>query len=387
MKIYHRNGLILILGLLYSCGGGSLAPESDEPSPDASRTVFLAADVVEGAGITFGSIEPKMLSHDISARGQILLLPGKRAVAAVMMGGVVQSIQVIYGQHVKKGEVLATYTHPDIINLQQHYINAKLELDVMEKEYRRQESLWKDGVKSDREYQESKLEYEKARADYNASKANVAMMNINVDMLDRGEVVSAVPIVSPIAGKVEDINISVGQYVEKNDPLFLVIDASSPVLQLKVFEKDIYLIEKGQRVTFSSPTSGLEEYEAEIFNVGSLVDPDARIIYVMAEITSRITDMIPGMFVSSTVHTREQYLDALPESAVVIENDNTKYGFYSEDPEGSAAYHFHPILLRTGFMEEGYVEVYPEEELPEGARMVMTGVYYLKSEMMKLLGD
>ena len=107
----------------------------------------------------------------------------------------------------------------------------------------------------------------------------------------------------------------------------------------------------------------------------------------MAEITSRITDMIPGMFVSSTIHTREQYLDALPESAVVIENDNTKYGFYSEDPEGSAAYHFHPILLRTGFMEEGYVEVYPEEELPEGARMVMTGVYYLKSEMMKLLGD
>ena len=62
-----------------------MAPVGDEPSPDASRTVFLAADVVDKAGITFGNIEPKMLSHDISARGQILLLPGKRAVAAVMM--------------------------------------------------------------------------------------------------------------------------------------------------------------------------------------------------------------------------------------------------------------------------------------------------------------
>ncbi len=377
----------IVLLLLASCASPSgESTDAAEKGPD-SREVVLPSDRLASAGITFGTIEPHMLSYDINARGQIILLPDQRAQVSVLMGGTIQSIRVRYGQKVSKGQVLATYTHPAIVEAQQLYINARLKRDMMEQEYKRQEALWKDKVKSDKEFQATRMEYEGALADFNASRAKVVMLNIDPGSLDRGEVKADVPIVSPIAGQVEDIFVSLGQFVDTHTPLFLVIDRSAPVLQLKVFEKDIPFIEKGQRVTFASTASGLEDMEAEIFNVGSVVDPNARTISVMAAITGQGSALVPGMFVASTVHTSEQYLNALPETAVVIENETTRFGFYTPDPEGSAELHFFPFLLKTGFTEEGYVQVEPLEELPEGARVVLTGVYYLKSEMMKNLGD
>jgi cobalt-zinc-cadmium efflux system membrane fusion protein len=387
MRAGRWISIILLLVAGFSCKQGPEQQESIDGVPVKESGVVLSADVVEKAGITFGVIDYKMLSHDISARGQILLLPDKQANVSVMMGGTIQSIRVTYGQKVRKGEVLAYYTHPEIIELQQHYLNAKYMMVVMEKEYERQESLWKEKVKSEKEYQYARLEYQKAKADFQATRSKISMMNVDVNALDEGQIQQAIPIVSPINGQVEEINVSLGQFVDMHNPLFLVIDKSAPVLQLKVFEKDIHLIEKGQRVTFASSTSAVEDLEAEIFNVGSIVDQEARIIYVMARISGQVPGLIPGMFVASTVHTREQDLKALPETAVVIENENTRFGFYTTDPEGSTELRFKPFLLNTGFMEDGYVEVYPVEELPENARIVLTGVYYLKSEMMKALGD
>ena len=378
---------IFMLVALFSCMPGPEEKETADSTPAKEDGVVLSRDVVEKAGITFGVIDYKMLSHDISARGQIQLLPDKRANVSVMMGGTIQSIRATYGQKVKKGEVLAYYTHPEIIEVQQHYLNAKYNMAVMEKEFERQESLWQEKVKSEKEYLYTKLEYQKAKADLQATRSKISLINVDIDALDDGEIQQSIPIVSPINGQVEEINVSLGQYVDVHNSLFLVIDRSAPVLQLKVFEKDIHLIEVGQRVTFASSTSAVEEHEAEIFNVGSLVEQDARIIYVMARISGKVSGLVPGMFVASTIHTREQDLKALPETAVVIENESTRFGFYTTDPEGSSEFRFKPFLLKTGFVEEGYVEVYPLEELPEGARIVLTGVYYLKSEMMKALGD
>ncbi len=387
MRFGRWISIMVIMLAGFSCKHGPEKQQTVDSSPEKRNGLVLSADVVEKAGITFGVIDYKMLSHDISARGQILLLPDKRANVSVMIGGTIQSIRVTYGQKVRKGEVLAYYTHPEIIEVQQNYLNAKYNMAVIEKEFERQEALWQEKVKSEKEYQYAKLEYQKAKADLQATLAKISLINVDVKALDEGKIQQSLPIVSPISGQVEEINVSLGQYVDVHNSLFLVIDKSSPVLQLKVFEKDIHLIEVGQRVTFASSTSTIEEHEAEIFNVGSLVEQDARIIYVMARISGKIPGLIPGMFVASTIHTREQDLKALPETAVVIENESTRFGFYTTDPAGSSELHFKPFLLNTGFVEEGYVEVYPMEELPENARIVLTGVYYLKSEMMKSLGD
>lgn len=386
MNVQQWLSTVVITVLLCSCGNKQVKPPADTGSP-SDGGIVLSAAAVEQAGITFGLIEDKKLSHDVSARGMIVLLPEDVAIVSALMGGTVQSIGAKYGQQVRKGEVLATYTHPDIIEVQQRYLNARTMLEVKENSYKRLETLWKDKVNSEKEYQQARMEYQHAQAEFNSIKAKLNLLNISIESLDKGEVTRSIPIISPISGQVEEIYVSMGQYVDMQDPVFRVIDKSQPVLQLKVFEKDIHLIESGQRVTFASPSSSVEDFEARIFNVGAIVEKDARVIDVMASITGQTEGLIPGMFVASTIHTREQFLKALPESAVVVENENEKYGFYTTDAQGSESYRFYPFDLTAGFEEEGYIEVYPITELPPNARVVLTGVYYLKSELMKSLGD
>ena len=73
----------------------------------------------------------------------------------------------------------------------------------------------------------------------------------------------------------------------------------------------------------------------------------------------------------------------LGEKGAIPQNDNETYGFYTLDnPDGTQA-RFHKFNVKTGFTEEGFVQVSPQDSLPEGAQIVIKGVYYVKSEMLK----
>jgi cobalt-zinc-cadmium efflux system membrane fusion protein len=93
--------------------------------------------------------------------------------------------------------------------------------------------------------------------------------------------------------------------------------------------------------------------------------------------------MIPGMFASCEIHTSEQYLDALPEEAIVIENEMEKYGFYTVDEPQAEEMTFYRFDVKTGYVEDGFIQVEPIEKLPDRAKIVIEGVYYIRAEIMK----
>lgn len=390
----HKTNLrrLIVLLVFGICLSSCSSPLPEINSGSDSETVLdsgfvLSAKVIENAGVEYGSIEPVLLSHDVNAQGKIMALPSKTASVSVMVAGSIQSINVRFGQAVNKGQVLATYSSHELLEMQQMYLNSKYKLEKVKQEFEREESLWKKNVISEKVYQSVLMNYNLANADYQTSLAEMKLLNFNMKMLDQGEVSTTIPILSPIQGVVEEIKLSIGKFVHMGDEIFRIIDKVEPTLQLMIFEKDIHFVETGQRVTFS--ISGMEkgEFEGVIFNVGSIVDQNARIIKAMAHISSNGQPMAPGMFVSSTIHTGEKLLNALPESAIVVESDDRKYGFYTLDDSDSKELSFFMFSLKTGFTEDGFVEVFPDFPIPQGGRIVVSGTYYLKSEMIKRLGE
>jgi cobalt-zinc-cadmium efflux system membrane fusion protein len=128
-------------------------------------------------------------------------------------------------------------------------------------------------------------------------------------------------------------------------------------------------------------------YEAYIEKVGSTVDPDGRVIIVLATVKTELLGLMPGMFVSSKIHTSEQMRDALPETAIIVDNDYETYGFYTLDSMDAPYLSFYKFEVKTGFAEDGFVHVTPNKPIPENANIVLDGVYYLKSELLKATGD
>lgn len=379
-KLFSVVGIFLLLG---ACSSNPKVEEESVTENKSDSGIVLAAAVVESSDIQFGKIEQKVLSHNISAQGEIHLLPQHSANVSVMIPGTILNILVDFGQHVNKGEVLATYTSHEFLEMQQLYLDTKANLEKVKSDYSRQKTLWETGVISEKEYQQSLLENNHATAGFNASEAEMILLHVDMEKLNRGEFSKAISIVSPIRGRVEEINVSLGKFINLGDPVLKVINRSEPMLRIKVFEKDIQFIQKDQRVTFTIPGKESDVYHAVVINVGSTVDQRARVVYVLARIISDFQDFIPGMFVSASIHTQEQTVDALPGTAVFTDSRDGRFGFYTLDGPGSQTYTFYPIGFVCGVEAGDFIEIQPAYPLPGHSRFVTTGTYYLKSEMLK----
>ncbi|MCB2222261.1 MAG: efflux RND transporter periplasmic adaptor subunit [Bacteroidetes bacterium] len=361
---------------------------NDETAVEQTKGgITLTQDKIERAGIYFGKITPQLLSYDVSARGQVIIPPQNKASVSVMIGGVIRTINVVPGEPVRKGQVLATYSHPDFISIQQNYLDTKSHFALMKKEYERQQKLIGQNIKSEKEFEAMEAEYNRSVSALQAAEAELELLNVNIEKLENGEIVSYINIISPISGVVDKIYANIGMFADMQHPLFELVNLSDLMLQVKVFEKDIPLVKKGQRVTFSISGDDSEENEAFIDNVGSTVDSEGRVINVLATVKTRGLDLIPGMFVSSKIHTSEQMLEALPETAIIIDNDDDTYGFYTTDDVNGPSVTFQKFNVKTGFTEDGFVHVVPDQTLPENAMIAMDGVYYLKSELLKNLDE
>ena len=92
-------------------------------------------------------------------------------------------------------------------------------------------------------------------------------------------------------------------------------------LELKVFEKDVLKLKKGQKVIFRIPESSSKNYVGDIHLIGKSIDVN-RTVQVHAHIDHEIKhNFIVGMFVETEIVIENSISKALPESAFV-EVDN-----------------------------------------------------------------
>ncbi|MEZ5083215.1 MAG: efflux RND transporter periplasmic adaptor subunit [Bacteroidales bacterium] len=386
MKIYNVIFIIIAMLGFHSCNQtGTISEDVSKVATDGG--IILSKEKITGAEITFGKIEKKTLSFDVSARGQIIIPPEDKASVSVMMGGIIQSLHVIYGQAIKKGQLLATYSHPDFIRIQQDYLEALTRYEFLEKEYNRQKILVEKNIKSEKEFQTTEADFQNSKTVFLSAKSTLDLLNIDKGNLANGNINSMVNIYSPIGGTVEKINATIGMFATIGDPLFEIVNLSNLMIQLKVFEKDILRIKKGQRITFGLSGSENDGNEAYVSSIGSTVDPDARVITVLAKIETKGLSLYPGMFVSSKIHTSEDLLDALPESAIIVDADDKTYGFYTLNELDDEEMIFYSFPVKTGFSEDGFIHVQLEKSIPSKAKIALTGVYYLKSEMLKSMDE
>jgi cobalt-zinc-cadmium efflux system membrane fusion protein len=208
------------------------------------------------------------------------------------------------------------------------------------------------------------------------------LMNLDIPALDAGQIQKSTHLTAPISGYFDKWMVNPGQYIEQNSSMGLIVNKDRLFVELMVFEKDVRFVKLGQRVTFEMANLGEEEYEAKVLTIGKMVEENARTVKVTAEFLNSSPIVLPGMFVAAEIHTSEQNLDALPEEAVVMEEE-TSFCYYTTDPEKSASIRYKKIPVRTGFKEDGYIQTELLQPLPPGARIVIKGAYFIKAEGLK----
>ncbi len=394
MKNITNKFLILFIVsiVVTACGNKENHKEGDGHSHDEiqkteekdnhneGEEVMLTQQQFEALKMKIDSIALRNMSGYVEANGTLEVPPQSEAAITSVVGANVVSIEVIEGDKVNKGQVVAYLSHPNIIQMQTNYLNAYSDSNFLKKNYERQQKLFNAGVGSGANFQKAEAEYEASKAMVNGMAAQLQLLNISTTSVRNGSIAQRISLRSPIDGFVQKVGVKTGQYVEPQTELFEIVNTHHVHADLMVFEKDVYKVKKGQKVTFTLQSIQDEELTAEIYSVSKTFEDNPKAVHVHAEIENKKGNLIPGMYIQGKIQTENTETMALPESAIVKEGD--RFFVFSAERENNN-WSFKPIEVILGAKDGTWIAVQFTEDINPKTKFAYNNAYYLIAEMKK----
>lgn len=346
--------------------------------------VEITQQQAETVGLEMKALEQRNLGNTIKVTGQLELFPQDRANISPFVGGNVRSILVIEGDKVNKGQVLAYLEHPDIISIQQELQEKNDELVFLEQDFERKKILHDKGVSSGREFQMAHSKFRSTTSSVNGLRSKLKLLGINTSKVLEGKIYSAAPVISPISGYVDEIMVSLGDYVAPQTKMFTVSDNSEIHADFKVYEKDIHKVKEGQEIYFTVASKPDELLKAKIHAIGKTFETDPKALHVHADVSNEDKDLLPGMYVEGRIVQNAKMVYAVLEEAIIKEGEQSFIFILDEDGKKEAnKMKFKKIPVNTGITDLGFVEINLSAKLNTDVKVVTKGAYILSSEMIK----
>jgi cobalt-zinc-cadmium efflux system membrane fusion protein len=357
------------------------AHEEHGDHEEGAEEAHLSEAQFQSLEMKVGPLPERNLGAYIEANGQLEVPPQNEALVSTYIGANVVSIEVIEGDKVSQGKVLAYLSHPDIIQLQTDYQSAYNSLTYLEKDYLRQKKLYEENVGSGKDLQRLEAEFLSAKGKSNGYEAQLKLLGLSIDEIKGGNVHERIPVRSPIDGHVRKVEVKTGQYIEPQKDLFDIVNVEHIHADLMVFEKDVHKVSEGQKVLFS--VEGHDEYdlEAVIYSVGKAFESDPKAVHLHAEIENKHGVLLPGMYVRGRIMSEENLVTAVPEEAVV--NEAGKDYVFTANSLENKEWEFIPVEVKVGTRSDGLVSITLISEAKENETFALNNAYYLMAQMKK----
>lgn len=387
---------VLLLGI-EACGDGKSTDKETTEKFDSTKeehhdheeeagAIELTPDQARGIGIETGLVSVRTLSGTIKVNGTLDVPPQQMLSVSAPMGGFLRSSDLLQGKHVTKGELIATLEDPAYLQLQQDYLESESQLDFLKAEYERQEELMKENINAKKTYEQARANYRSLQAKLAGLKARLHLVRIDLAKLEKGQIQPTINVYAPISGYVTEVNVNLGKYVNPTDVMFEIVDTEHLHAELTVFERDVPKLKIGQKVRFILANE-LKERMATVYLIGREISAD-RTVRIHCHLDKEDRELLPGMYLTAFVETKNELQPSLPESAVV-NYEGKNYIFIKEEEEehakkeegGAPHLHYKAVEVQTGVSELGYVAVILPQAIDiKSTPIVFKGAYDLLSK-------
>ena len=375
----HTNRLNYILCIfialfifisMFSCKNRKAGEESNA---DSSLVQITKAQFNQ-INMQTGTLQKIDFNDEIKARGMADVPPQNKATVSPVISGSVKSIFVHTGDRVKKGQPLLSFEGPEIIGLQQSYLEISEQLTSLESEYNRQKTLFAEKISSEKVFLEAESNYKKTAATREGLRQQLLLLNLDPEKISQGKISPSAVIYAPIAGDIVSLNINISKFIHSTDIVLEIVDTQQLQLYLSVFERDIVRIRQGEKVTFSLPNSPNDLFTATVSYVGRAIDRTNRTASVQATPTgdARAT-LLTGMFIDSRIIVDTKTVWALPVDALITEKEDHFVLLLQSSNDNE--YVFRKVKVQTGNRSGDYMEIIPDELVTPSSVLFLKGVY------------
>lgn len=315
-------------------------------------------------------------NETVLSTGFIDVPPSSRASVTTFMEGYIKNTPLLVGDEVKKGQLLVTLENPEFVELQQNYLEVSNQLIYLKSEFERQETLYKENITSQKNYLKAESDYKSNLAHYNGLKQKLKMLSISPQNVENGNISSTINLYAPIAGSITKVNVSNGSFVSASTEILEIVNTNHIHLELMVFEKDILKISKEQPINFKVPEASNNVYSAEVYLVGTSIDPTNRTIKVHGHIEDdKNSPFVTGMFIEAQIITGVSKGNALPKEAVA-EIDGEFFALVLNKKDDN--YTFEKTKVEVGKQTDAYIEVLNTQDF-KGKQVLTKGAFMLLS--------
>ncbi|MCW3161630.1 efflux RND transporter periplasmic adaptor subunit [Chryseobacterium oryctis] len=347
-----RKLIYIVLGLFMFVQCTKEKDKTEQkPEPHKDENVVTLTDAqLKNAPIETTTLSLQNISSVLKLNGMIDVPPQNLVSVSIPLGGYLKSSSLLPGMPVTKGQVIAVIENPQFIQLQQDYLMAKSKLHFAELDYQRQKTLNQSQASSDKVMQQAQSEMNSQRILMSSLAEQLRLININPNSLKSGNITKSVPVYSSINGFVSKVNVNIGKYVNPSDVLFELINPSDIHLNLKVYEKDLESLKKGQRFVAYTNAEPNKKYYGEVFLISKDVNSGG-LTEVHCHFDKYDHSLVPGMYMNAEIDIQSSFSNAVSEEGIV--NFEGKDFVFVE--EKKQTYKLTPVTL--GETENGFVQI------------------------------
>ena len=193
-------------------------------------------------------------------------------------------------------------------------------------------------------------------------------------VIDSNESLTPYEVKSLLDGTVIERHLVLGELIKEGVNAFVIADLSSVWAELRIYQKDLAIVRKGQAVSLAAG-HGVAEARGEISYVAPMVDEKTRTGLARVVLPNPDGRWRPGLFVTARVTVEEIEVPLLiPKSSLQTVDDKTSV--FVQTDKG-----FEPRPVQLGRANDTDVEV--TSGLAAGQRYVTQGAFPLKAELSK----
>lgn len=436
--------LVLVYALFLRGGKDSTAVnvkteaghEDGEHGAEEGEEVKLTPEALAAAGIEIEGVTERPAVSLLRVTGSVETNQQQTQQATPLVSGRVERVNVVLGDTVRVGAVLAVISSPQIAqlhgklheaettlalaerNLQRvqraenrvAVLSAKAKLDETEATLKRTRRLidlgagaGKDLIAAEAAYKTAKAEYDfqsnislnkevqEARAAVETARVDVAHIRDEMRSLgvyipegkphDHRRNSSFVALLAPVSGNVTERLVNAGAGVEAGTPMFTIANISTVWVIANVPEAQLGMLRPGTPAEVRSAALGSGALVGRVNYIDPRLNEETRTGKVRIELTNSGGKLKAGMFVEvgfqAGTGTAEGSELVIRDEAVQRIGERTVVFIRKETEENS----FEVREVQIGSMRDGYARVVAGLKL--GEKVVTKGSFVLKTQMMK----
>lgn len=367
MKTYFFLISSILLSTMYGCGSDKgQAPASAQKTSSALQ---LTRKQISSLGIELGKLQQSDMGLSVFANGIVDVPPQNKSYVAMPFGGYIKKINVLDGMLVSKGQVLMVVEHPEVIQLQQEFLELQGQQEFLQADYERQKTLYEREAGSAKNFQQAKSAYLVNKAKLSGLSFKLEMANVNLTTLRNGQIERTQQIRSPFAGVITKVTANVGAFAEPKDNLLEIIDLKHAHAELTVYEKYLSYLQKDQEVKLQF-VDMQSTANAKVFLIGRQISNE-RTVKVHCHFEQMPKDLTPGSYLKAEIRAGNQRHYTLPEEAIVQQNGKSIV-FIQKGPN------FLPVAVDILMSQDGRVAITSNQiDLLQRSSIVLKGAYEL----------